>query len=64
MMRANRMIHKKKNGLKEMLTAKFKKGSMVWGISLLVLLCLVCTTLSTWGVDKLYLLATGTIRLF
>jgi hypothetical protein len=58
------MIHKKKTGISETFTVKFKKGSCLWGLALVILLCLVCTALSAWSVDKMYLLATGAAGLF
>ena len=60
----NRMIHKKKNAIRETFTTKFKKGSLWWGIGIVLLLCLVFTTLSHWGLDKLSLGATWAVRFF
>jgi hypothetical protein len=61
---AIRMIHKKRNGIAETFTVRFKRGSCLWGLALVVLLCLVCTTLSSWSVDKMTLLATSGVRFF
>ena len=57
------MIHKKRNGIRESFTTRFKRGSICWGIGLVILLCLICTNVSHWGMEQLSLGSAGMIRL-
>jgi len=60
----NRMIHKKKNGIKETFSTKFKRGSLLWGVVLLVIFCVLGSGLSAWSLEKLQMVGTGAIRFY